>query len=697
MPKSDQKSDPSDRPLRCLPTVAYSFFRVPLSTFDFTLRPARTVVWVDKLGMPPGTQAMAIAAAKSVDLFTGFIIGAMTDACRTRWGRRKPFIAVLWPICTFCMIMFVCAPSMGFVTGSEATAAPLPCVDLVSTNSSAECPALTACLAAAIERGDLPPPNGTAALQAGLATSFGGGMFAYFILFYFFYYLSGFTGTQIPYDALGMELTDDYNSRSTLFGTKTLFQFIGYVLPNVILVGLGSSYADDTASLYALMAVVFAVIGGVAYLLLLGVVGERPPPEKKVEAMPVVPTVRAMLRNRPYVLYLAMRVPMSIFSLVPSNMALYFAKHNLRLENYVTTYSLVLVIALLSAMLFIPIQVLLAKKLGKPRACMWSLLVIGVIYIVFFFIPSPVWAANVWLAYLAGVPLGFGTSLPFVLPDSILADTIDYDELHAGIRSEGMYTVVETNLQQFTEIAGGVLPLLFLSVAGYVNLGGCKCGCGVACEAAVGMPYARWACDGSVAYTCDGGVGSPLLNFSNAFGAVDEPDAAPCAVQDEGVEWTIMAFFALIPGICAILAAVPALRMPITAPKHKEILKATAALNDGTKGDEDVVDPLTQKVVVRPDTSAAGMRQAHFSKFEWAFGANGAEVSKLKALVYGRLALWVVLIAALIAAMAATAEEFVVTLGCLALSALFILTPWEVLRIRALGGGAAKGGELNAI
>ena len=173
------------------------------------------------------------------------------------------------------------------------------------------------------------------------------------------------------------------------------------------------------------------------------------------------------------------------------------------------------------------------------------------------------------------MPLGFGTSLPFVLPDSILADTIDYDELHAGIRSEGMYTVVETNLQQFTEIAGGVLPLLFLSVAGYVNLGGCKCGCGVACEAAVGMPYARWACDGSVAYTCDGGVGSPLLNFSNAFGAVDEPDAAPCAVQDEGVEWTIMAFFALIPGICAILAAMPARTRAAQRPTARRI--ATSA------------------------------------------------------------------------------------------------------------------------
>ena len=64
----------------------------------------------------------------------------------------------------------------------------------------------------------------------------------------------------------------------------------------------------------------------------------------------------------------------------------------------------------------------------------------------------------------------------------------------------------------------------------------------------------------------------------------------------------------------------------------------------------------------------------------------GMKASLGRMLVYG-----------LIAAMVATAEEFVVTLGCLALSALFILTPWEVLRIRALGGGPAKGVELNAI
>jgi hypothetical protein len=34
-----------------------------------------------------------------------------------------------------------------------------------------------------------------------------------------------------------------------------------------------------------------------------------------------------------------------------------------------------------------------------------------------------------------------------IIPDALLADVIDYDELYTGQRSEGRYTVVETNLQ----------------------------------------------------------------------------------------------------------------------------------------------------------------------------------------------------------------------------------------------------------
>ena len=40
--------------------------------------------------------------------------------------------------------------------------------------------------------------------------------------------------------------------------------------------------------------------------------------------------------------------------------------------------------------------------------------------------------------------IGFSLTLPFGLPDAMLADIIDYDELRTGLRNEGMYTVVET-------------------------------------------------------------------------------------------------------------------------------------------------------------------------------------------------------------------------------------------------------------
>ena len=70
-----------------------------------------------------------------------------------------------------------------------------------------------------------------------------------------------------------------------------------------------------------------------------------------------------------------------------------------------------------------------------------------------------------------------------------------------------------------------------------------------------------------------------------------------------------------------------------------QILKATAALNDSAKEEAEVLDPLTGKAVVRPDASAAGVLRAHFSPSEWAVGAKGAALGKLKGLVAGRLAL----------------------------------------------------------
>ena len=183
----------------------------------------------------------------------------------------------------------------------------------------------------------------------------------------------------------------------------------------------------------------------------------------------------------------------------------------------------------------------------------------------------------------------------FTIPDAILADIVDYDELHTGLRNEGLYSVVENNLQQYVEIIGGVVPGIVAGLSGFVSNGGCSCGCGTACP----QPYLRWSCEAPVSglpdigYACSSDFTAEVLNGDVdpyllcrptyllclpptyyvpcslcttmpkvLYGDVDR--TAPCTMQTDGVQWTFRLFFAFVPGVCYLLAAIPASLMTIS-------------------------------------------------------------------------------------------------------------------------------------
>ena len=83
---------------------------------------------------------------------------------------------------------------------------------------------------------------------------------------------------------------------------------------------------------------------------------------------------------------------------------------------------------------------------------------------------------SMMVMYVLAVFMGVGSVGSQIIPDAMLADIIDYDELHTGERNEGLYTVVETNLQQFIEIPSGTVPFLIFSFLGYLSNSGCDCG-----------------------------------------------------------------------------------------------------------------------------------------------------------------------------------------------------------------------------
>ena len=130
--------------------------------------------------------------------------------------------------------------------------------------------------------------------------------------------------------------------------------------------------------------------------------------------------------------------------------------------------------------------------------------------------------------------------------------------------------MVETNVQQLVEIVLGAATM-FMAVAGFDNLAGCECGCGVSCKKQVGYD-ARWVCPGSIGYACDGSVGAELFYQP-------EPAIAPCAVQNSGVKWVTAFFMFGLPGLAGILAIFPIRAAIISKEQHAAITQVPAVVS----------------------------------------------------------------------------------------------------------------------
>ena len=149
--------------LGCNIVASYCAPRAPFSSIDFLIRPARVTVYRDALGMTIAAQAMIISLCKSADFLLGFLVGKLSDATRTRWGRRKPFLAVCSPVFMVCTLLlgspglFFSRPSDAAASTSTGTATAVAtttvsdaCTALVSATNVSSCADLRACIDAAV-------------------------------------------------------------------------------------------------------------------------------------------------------------------------------------------------------------------------------------------------------------------------------------------------------------------------------------------------------------------------------------------------------------------------------------------------------------------------------------------------------------------------------------------------------------------
>ncbi len=248
-------------------------------------------------------------------------------------------------------------------------------------------------------------------------------------LFYLFW-----TTMFIPYQSWGAELTTDFNERTRVAGFRDGASFLGYLLATLLPLVVLQFYLGIEEPTYGqilgLVGMVFAVSLPLTTILCLWLIPERP----VKSARPILwrDLVGIISRNKPFkrlsLAYAFDRIAMGIYLavmplLIPIGLGL-------------AQYFLVLAVAnALAAVLLSPVWVAIAKVIGKHRAYCLANAVTWLAYVMFVFIPF----GNAYWAVATMIILGAGNSGTLITAPSMMADCVDYDQLHSGVNQTGAH------------------------------------------------------------------------------------------------------------------------------------------------------------------------------------------------------------------------------------------------------------------
>lgn len=288
-----------------------------------------------------------------------------------------------------------------------------------------------------------------------------------------------FTCYATPYLALGAELSRDYHERTQIVTTRAVFHGLGALLAVLCLSKVVGSSPEALQEGVATLPVtlppevvragftkVGALLGGL--MILCGLIAfygsrEMPPPVngERISFRAFFRNLTGTLRNRPFRIIIVTFAAMSFGAAIHQPLTVYVFRDWLKMGQQLPT---IMFLSLISTILSLGIWTRFARRVGKNRAfqvcIVWSIVVLSVFPLLRADMPRQ-------LFYLFVVFAGFGAG-GYVLPASIAADVIDYDELLSGQRREGAFFGLWTLTIKLVAALAIALVGVALNLIGYV-------------------------------------------------------------------------------------------------------------------------------------------------------------------------------------------------------------------------------------
>jgi len=285
------------------------------------------------------------------------------------------------------------------------------------------------------------------------------------------------TLVAVPYYSLTPELTQHYDERTSLSSFRSVFQLLSamvvvvtapMIVDSVILGGGSQQQGFMTAG------AVFGAIGSLPLFFIGLFIRERFASETaEQESLSFRETLKLAWQNVPF--RYAVGIYMFNWSAVdmvaitfPFFLLYWVAQGDLLAKITLFGVDLALESAFFGVLmgvcvLFVPFWLWVSKRQNKIRAYIAGMAAWIVVQLLIFTIQPGETSYMLTLAALAGI----GVSAAYILPDSILPDVIEWDELRTGRRQEGIYYGIRTLIRKLTGAGVIFVTLQILGWSGY--------------------------------------------------------------------------------------------------------------------------------------------------------------------------------------------------------------------------------------
>jgi GPH family glycoside/pentoside/hexuronide:cation symporter len=359
--------------------------------------------YTDVVGIDITLAGLLLFGVRLFDAVTDPLMGSLSDRTRSRFGRRRPFIAAG---------SLLIAIALYFLFNPPAT----------------------------------PSPWNTL-------------WFAVWIYALFLFW----TVVTVPYESLGPEITYDYNERTALFAWRDGLLIAGTLAAAASPALVQAVFQTDDSpagqrATFFWISVLYAPLVVAMCAWCVHVVRERAhaPEIRKAADWRDYLTV---VSNRPFMILLAAYTISAIGSNLPATLILYYVQYVLGSDQA----NLFLMLYFVTGILFLPLWVRLAHRFGKKETWIASMAVNTGAFIGVFFLGPGDSLIYGFLVVVSGI--GFGATL--ALPSAIQADVIDYDELRTGRRREGQYIGLWSVAKKLAAAIGVGVGLASLGAVGY--------------------------------------------------------------------------------------------------------------------------------------------------------------------------------------------------------------------------------------